>query len=57
MLIRRADQISGVPVKMEGASGVELRMMVGRDDGAPTFALRHFTIEPGGYSPPSPAQL
>lgn len=51
MLIRRADQISGVPVKMEGASGVSMRMMVGRDDGAPNFALRHFTVEPGGHSP------
>ncbi|MCH7546068.1 MAG: cupin domain-containing protein [Planctomycetes bacterium] len=51
MLIRRADQISGVPMKMEGASGVEMRMMVGRDDGAPNFAMRHFTVEPGGHSP------
>lgn len=28
-----------------------MRMMVGADDGAPSFAMRHFTIEPGGHSP------
>ena len=51
MLIRRAEKTPGKPMAMEGAAGVEMRMMVGRDDGAPNFAMRHFTVGPGGHSP------
>ncbi|MDP7069910.1 MAG: cupin domain-containing protein [Phycisphaerales bacterium] len=25
--------------------------MVGRNDGAPSFAIRHFIVEPGGHTP------
>ncbi len=39
------------PVSMEGAVGVGMRMLIGPDDGAPNFHMRHFTVEPGGYSP------
>ena len=28
-----------------------MRLMVGRADGAPNFAMRQFEIEPGGYTP------
>ncbi|MHC4992677.1 MAG: cupin domain-containing protein [Planctomycetota bacterium] len=51
MLIRRADQIDGQPVDMEGVQGVQMRLMVGRADGAPSFSMRHFTVEPGGHTP------
>lgn len=36
---------------MEGVKDVTMRMMVGAADGAPTFAMRHFTVEPGGHTP------
>ncbi len=51
MLIRRADEMDGAPMEMDGAQGVTMRMMVGRADGAPNFAMRHFTVDPGGHSP------
>ncbi len=51
MIIRNIDDHPGQPVDMEGVSGVRMSVMVGRDDGAPNFALRHFTVEPGGHSP------
>ena len=51
MLIRRAEEMDGVPMQMAGAEGVTMRMMIGRADDAPTFAMRHFTVEPGGHSP------
>lgn len=51
MLIRKVEETAARPVEMKGAERVLLRMMVGRDDGAPNFALRHFTIEPGGHTP------
>jgi quercetin dioxygenase-like cupin family protein len=28
-----------------------MRIMVGSDDGAPTFSMRHFTVDPGGNTP------
>ena len=51
MLIRRADEMDGAPMQMVGAEGITMRMMVGRADDAPNFAMRHFTVDPGGHSP------
>jgi quercetin dioxygenase-like cupin family protein len=51
MLIRRADEMAGTPMQMDGVKGVTMRLMVGRSDGAPNFAMRHFTVEPGGHTP------
>ena len=51
MLKRRADEMPGIPMQMEGAKDIQMRLMVGRADGAPTFAMRHFTVAPGGHSP------
>jgi quercetin dioxygenase-like cupin family protein len=51
MLIRRADEMPGTPMQMEGVKGVTMRILVGRNDGAPNFAMRHFTVEPGGCTP------
>jgi quercetin dioxygenase-like cupin family protein len=51
MHIRRADAMEGKPVAMEGVKGVTMRLLVGREHGAPTFSMRHFTVEPGGHTP------
>jgi quercetin dioxygenase-like cupin family protein len=51
MLVRRADEMEGTPVETQDACGVAMRIMVGRDDGAPNFAMRHFTVERGGHTP------
>ncbi len=50
-LIRGLGSAPLQPVQMEGVKGVRMAVMVGRDDGAPTFALRQFVVEPGGHSP------
>ena len=39
------------PMEMQGAVGIRMRMLVGPDDGASNFHMRHFTVEPGGHSP------
>jgi quercetin dioxygenase-like cupin family protein len=39
------------PVNVEGAKGVEIRVLISRDDGAPTFAMRMFEVQPGGHTP------
>ncbi|MCG3127143.1 MAG: hypothetical protein CHACPFDD_02001 [Phycisphaerae bacterium] len=38
-------------VTMAGASGAKMRMLVGPKDGASTFHMRHFEVEPGGFTP------
>ncbi len=39
------------PVTMEGAAGVGMRMLIGPDERATNFHMRHFTVEPGGHTP------
>jgi quercetin dioxygenase-like cupin family protein len=51
MLIRNLDEADCRPVDMDGVEGVSMAVMVGRDDGAPTFALRQFVVEAGGHTP------
>jgi quercetin dioxygenase-like cupin family protein len=51
MVIRNIDQVEGKPVDMAGVKGVKMSVMVGREDGAPNFALRQFRVEAGGHSP------
>ncbi|MDY7107655.1 MAG: cupin domain-containing protein [Planctomycetota bacterium] len=51
MLIRRPETMEGEPMAMEGVKGVSKRLLVGREDRAPTFSMRHFTVEPGGHTP------
>ena len=46
MLIRPADPNNATPVTMEGAERVSMQIMVGREDKAPNFSLRHFVVEP-----------
>jgi quercetin dioxygenase-like cupin family protein len=45
------EEAASSPVVMEGASGCTVRWLVGKDDGAPNFAMREFAIAPGGHTP------
>lgn len=38
-------------VTREGARGVRMRTLIGPQDQAPSFHMRHFSIEPGGHTP------
>ncbi len=51
MVIRNIHDTPTAPVEMDGVLGASMALMVGRDDGAPNFALRHFEIAPGGHTP------
>jgi len=51
VLIRTDQDVAAKSVDMPGASNVRMRVMLGRADGAPTFAMRIFEIEPGGHTP------
>jgi len=50
-MIRNIDEVRMSPVDMEGAEKVEMAVMVGREHGAPNFALRQFNVAPGGCTP------
>lgn len=50
-LIRNINAVEGKPVDMAGVKGVKMSVMVGREDGAPNFALRSFRVEAGGNTP------
>ncbi|MEL6740631.1 MAG: cupin domain-containing protein [Planctomycetota bacterium] len=51
MLIRNVDDAELSPVQMDGVNGASMALMVGREDGAPNFALRQFRVEPAGHTP------
>ena len=38
-------------VQMEGASGVRMRMLIGPEDNAQNFHMRHFEVARGGRTP------
>jgi quercetin dioxygenase-like cupin family protein len=38
-------------VAMEGADRVRMRMLIGPEDGARNFHMRHFEVRPGGHTP------
>ena len=51
MKVVQYEKIESAPVAMEGAVGCSMRMLIGQDDGAGNFAMRQFTVEPGGNTP------
>jgi len=51
MKVQPIEEYTQSDVHMEGAVGVKMRMLIGPDDGAPNFHMRHFEIAPGGNSP------
>lgn len=51
MRVGHVDEIEAAPVTVEGARGVQMRVVVGEVQGAPNFIMRVFDVEPGGHSP------
>lgn len=51
MKIKKADQVEAKPVQIEGAEGVQIRLLIHKADGAPNFYMRQFDMAPGGCTP------
>ena len=51
MIIKKINNVPALPVEMEGAQDVSVRVLFGPKDNAPTFALRQFELAPGGCTP------
>jgi len=45
------NEISEAKVTEEGAANVKIKWLINEKDGAPTFLMRHFTVQPGGHTP------
>jgi quercetin dioxygenase-like cupin family protein len=51
MKVIHYEQIPAAAVDGEGASGCRIRCLIGAEDQAPNFIMRHFEIAPGGHTP------
>jgi len=51
MKIAHYSEIPPKTFEGEAVRGIKGRVLIGKDDGAPTFVMRLFEVEPGGYSP------
>ncbi len=51
MIVRSQHDVPSQTMDLPGTRGVTMRLMVGRDDGAPNFAMRLFEVQPGGCTP------
>ncbi|MCA9184843.1 MAG: cupin domain-containing protein [Pirellulaceae bacterium] len=51
MKVEHSKNIVSHIVQMDGAVGCHVRQLVNEQDGAPTFAMRQFEVEPGGHTP------
>ncbi len=51
MKILHLDDVQAVPVELAGASGVDVRVLIGQAAGAPNFTMRLFELAAGGRTP------
>jgi len=51
MVVKHWKEVKETEFQDPHAVGVAMRVLIGQDDGAPNFIMRHFTVEPGGQSP------
>ncbi len=51
MKVGHYTEIEEKPVEATGAVGATVRWLIAKEDGAPNFAMRVFTLSPGGSSP------
>ncbi|MBI5576712.1 MAG: cupin domain-containing protein [Deltaproteobacteria bacterium] len=51
MHVSRWEEVEGKAVTDPGAKNVSIRVLMGDNVGAPNFAMRHFSLGPGGSTP------
>ncbi len=51
MKLRPISSHQQAEVTMPGASLTKMRMLIGPEEGAPNFHMRHFEVAPGGHTP------
>jgi quercetin dioxygenase-like cupin family protein len=51
MKIKPASEVPARTVEVDGAKDVRIRLLIHKEENAPVFHMRQFTVEPGGYTP------
>lgn len=51
MIIKKIDEIESQKVDMAGVKDVNLKMLIGPNDGSINIAMRKFEVLPGGHTP------
>jgi len=51
MIAKKYDEVEKQKIQMDQAKGISIRWLIGPDQEAPNFYLRHFEVEPGGHTP------
>jgi len=51
MIVKNADEAPAKPVDIEGAVGVQVRLLIHEPEGVPNFYMRQFDVAPGGRTP------
>ena len=51
MIIQSDNNVPAQPVQVEGAHGVEIRLLVHQAQGASNFYMRQFLLAAGGHTP------
>lgn len=51
MIKKSLNEIPSQPMTMPGAKNVTMQMLAGPADGCPNFAMRKFSVAPGGSTP------
>jgi quercetin dioxygenase-like cupin family protein len=51
MIVTNLKKVRKTKVDMEGVKGAYKQVPLSRQDGAPNFSFRVFTLEPGGHTP------
>ncbi len=51
MKVKPIAQQDQTDVTLPGAQGARMRMLIGPQDGAKVFHMRHFEVAPGGHTP------
>lgn len=51
MKVQNYQEIDESTVTMEGTKDAKMRLLISEADGARNFAMRMFTVEPGGHTP------
>ncbi len=51
MIVRHYEDAKPIIPQEPGMVGIKMRVVIGEEEGAPNFIMRHFSVEPGGQSP------
>ena len=50
MIIKKTCNVKEEEIKVKGVKGITKQRLIAPPDGAPTFTMRKFTVQPGGYT-------